>query len=46
MKNKTQFTFKTHFRKPYSLWITEYKLLRVCIFKNRVIILTILQRYS
>ena len=33
-KNKTQFTFKTHFRKPYSLWVTEYKVLHVYIFKT------------
>jgi hypothetical protein len=31
-KNKTQFAFKTHFRKPYSLWIIEYKVLCVYIF--------------
>jgi len=33
-KNKTQFTFKTHSLKPYSLWITEYKVLHVYIFKT------------
>lgn len=33
-KNKTPFKPKTHFRKLHSLWITEYKVLHVYIFKT------------
>jgi hypothetical protein len=44
-KNTTQFTFKTYFRKPYCLWITEHKVLCV-YYRNSVIKLTNLQRYS